>query len=48
MKCNNNLYSSSSIFRTIKSGRMRWEGHIARVEETRYAYRILVGIPEGN
>jgi hypothetical protein len=30
----------------IKS-RMRWEGHAARVRETRNAYRILVGKPEG-
>jgi hypothetical protein len=31
----------------IKSRRMRWEGHVARMEERRNAYRILVGNPEG-
>jgi hypothetical protein len=31
----------------IKSRRMRWEGHVARMGETRNAYRILVGKPEG-
>jgi hypothetical protein len=35
------------IIRTIKSRRMRWAGHVARVGETRNAYRILVGKPEG-
>jgi hypothetical protein len=31
----------------IKSKRMRWAGHVARIGETRNAYRILVGRPEG-
>jgi hypothetical protein len=31
----------------IKSRRMRWAGHIARMGEKRNAYRILVGMPEG-
>jgi hypothetical protein len=31
----------------IKSRRMRWAGHVARKGETRNAYRILVGKPEG-
>jgi hypothetical protein len=31
----------------IKSRRMRWAGHVARMGETRNAYRILVGKPEG-
>jgi hypothetical protein len=31
----------------IKSRRMRWAGHVARMVETRNAYRILVGNPEG-
>jgi hypothetical protein len=31
----------------IKSRRMRWAGHVARMAETRNAYRILVGKPEG-
>jgi hypothetical protein len=41
------LYSSQSILRTIKSWRMRWVGHIARMGEKRNAYRLLVGKPEG-
>jgi hypothetical protein len=41
-----NLYSSPSIIRMIKSRRMRWAGHVARMER-RNAYRILVGKPEG-
>jgi hypothetical protein len=42
-----NLYSSSSIIRIIKSRRMRYAGHVARMGEKRNAYRILVGNPEG-
>jgi hypothetical protein len=42
-----NLYSSPSIIRMIKSRRIRWAGHIARMWEKRNAYRILVGKPEG-
>jgi hypothetical protein len=42
-----NLYSSPSIIRMIKSRRMRWAGHVARMGEKRTAYRILVGKPEG-
>jgi hypothetical protein len=41
------LYSSPNIIRMIKSTRMRWAGHVARMGETRNAYRILVGKPEG-
>jgi transcription termination factor 2 len=41
-----NLYSSLNIIRMIKSRRMRWAGHVARMGETRNAYRILVGKPE--
>jgi hypothetical protein len=41
-----NLYSSPSIIRMIKSRRMRWVGHVARMGE-KYAYRIFVGNPEG-
>jgi hypothetical protein len=43
-----NLYCSPSIIRIIKSRRMRWAGHVARMGEKRNAYRILVGKPEGN
>jgi hypothetical protein len=42
-----NLYSSPNIIRMIKSRRMRWAGHVERMGETRNAYRILVGKPEG-
>jgi hypothetical protein len=41
------VYSSPSIIRIIKSRRMRWPGHVARMGENRNAYRILVGMPEG-
>jgi hypothetical protein len=42
-----NLYSSPSIIRIIKSRRMRWAGHVARLGEKRNVYRLLVGKPEG-
>jgi hypothetical protein len=42
-----NLYSSPSIIRIIKSRRMRWAGHAARMGEKRNMYRLLVGKPEG-
>jgi hypothetical protein len=42
-----NLYSSPSIIRVVKSRRMRWAGHVARMGEKRNACRILVGKPEG-
>jgi hypothetical protein len=41
-----NLYSSLNIIR-MKSRRMKWVGHVARMGEKRNAYRILVGEPEG-
>jgi hypothetical protein len=41
-----NLYSSPSIIRIIKSWRMRWAGHVARMGE-KDVYRLLVGKPEG-
>jgi hypothetical protein len=41
------LYSSPNVIRTLKSRRIRWAGHVARMSETRNAYRILVGKPEG-
>ena len=44
----NDLYSSPNIFRVIKSRRMRWAGHVARMGERRGLYRVLVGKPEGN
>jgi hypothetical protein len=42
-----NLYSSPDIIREIKSSRMRWAGHVERMEVGRNVYRILVGKPEG-
>jgi hypothetical protein len=42
-----NLYSLPNIMRMIKSMRMRWAAHVTRMGETRNAYRILVGKPEG-
>jgi hypothetical protein len=41
------LYSSPSIIRKIKSRRMKWAGHVARMGEKRNTYRLLVGKPEG-
>jgi hypothetical protein len=38
-----NLYSSPNIIRMIKSRRMRWAGHVARMGATRNAYRLLMG-----
>jgi hypothetical protein len=43
----NDLYSSPNIVRVIKSRRMRWAGHVARMGERRGIYRVLVGKPEG-
>jgi hypothetical protein len=42
-----NLYSSPNIVRMIKSRRMRWAGHVARMAEGRGVYRVSVGRPEG-
>jgi hypothetical protein len=42
-----NLYSSSNIIKQIKSRRMRWAGHVARMGEERKAYKVLMGKPEG-
>jgi hypothetical protein len=41
------LYSSPNIIRQIKSRRMRWVGHVARMGEERKVYKVLVGKPEG-
>ena len=40
------LYSSPNIIRSLKSRRLRWVGHVARMEQSRNAYRVLVGRPE--
>jgi hypothetical protein len=41
------LYSSPSIIKIIKSRRMRWAGHVARMGEKRNVYRLLVGKAKG-
>jgi len=43
----NDLYSSPNIVRVIKSRRMRWAGHVARMGQERGVYRVLVRKPEG-
>jgi len=43
----NDRYSSPNIVRVIKSRRMRWAGHVARMGEDREVYRVLVGKSEG-
>jgi hypothetical protein len=41
------VYFSPSLIRIMKSRRMRWAGHVARIGERRTAYMLLVGKPEG-
>jgi len=41
------LYSLPNIVRVVKSRRMGWVGHVARMGEGRGVYRVLVGKPEG-
>ena len=43
----NDLYSLPIIVRVVKSRRMRWAGHVARMVEARGVNRVLVGKPEG-
>jgi len=43
----NELSSSPNIIRVIKSRRMRWAGHVARMGERRVAYMVLARKPEG-
>ena len=45
--CKPCLYRSPNIFRVIKSRRLRWAGHVARMEEIRSAFKILTGKPSG-
>jgi hypothetical protein len=42
-----NLYSSPNIVRVIKSRRMRWAEHVARMWEGKGVYRVSFGWPEG-
>ena len=42
----NDLYCSPSIVRVIKSRRMGWAGHVARLGESRGVYRVLVRRPK--
>ena len=42
-----NLYLSPNIIRVIKSRRLEWAGHVARMEEGRSAFKILTGKPTG-
>jgi len=39
----NDLYCSPNIVRVIKSRRMKWAGHVARMGKGRGVYRVLVG-----
>ena len=41
------LYSLPNIVRVVKSRRIRWAGHVARMGEDRGVHRVLVGRPEG-
>ena len=43
----NELYSSPNIVRVIKSRRLKWAGHVARMEEGRGVHEVLVGKPDG-
>jgi hypothetical protein len=42
-----NLYSYPDIIRQVKSRRMRWAGHVARVGKEIKVYKVLAGKPEG-
>ena len=41
------MYRSPNIVRVIKSIRLRWAGHLARMEEGKSAFKILTGKPTG-
>jgi len=43
----NDLYCSSNVVRVVKSCRMRWAGHVARMGEGRGVHVVLMGKPEG-
>ena len=42
------LYCSPNIVRVIKSRRLRWAGHVARMKEGRRAFKVLTGKPTGD
>ena len=41
------LYDSPDVVKIMKSRRLRWAGHVARMGEKRRLYSILVGRPDG-
>ena len=41
------MYRSPNVVRVIKSKRLRWAGHVERMEEGRSAFKILTGKPTG-
>ena len=41
------MYTSRNSVRVIKSRIMRWAGNVARMDEERGVYRVLVGKPDG-
>ena len=41
------MYRSPNIVRVIKPRRLRWAGHVARMEQGRSAFKILTGKPSG-
>ena len=41
------MYRSPNIVRVIKSRRLRWAGHVTKVEEGRSAFKILTDKPTG-
>jgi hypothetical protein len=43
----NDLHCSPNILPVIKSRRMKWAGHVARMEEGRGLHKVLLGKPEG-
>ena len=42
------MYRSPNIVRVIKSRRLRWAGHVGRMEDGRSAFKIVTGKPTGN
>ena len=41
------MYRSPNIVRVVKSRRLRWVGHVARMEEDRNSFKIITGTPAG-